>query len=86
MPLHQRQHDRLFDGNRRQFVAFLFDVPLRSFLPQQLGEIVGVDADQLAKSLFQQISQCRRGNLRQKRRTGFHQFRLTFLRIEIEVV
>ena len=45
LPLHQRQHDRLFDGNRRQIVAFLFDVPLRCFLPQQLGEIVRIDAD-----------------------------------------
>lgn len=52
LPLHQCRHNGLFDGNRRQFVVFLFDVPLWRFLSEQLREVVGVDADQLAKPLF----------------------------------
>ncbi len=51
LPLYQRQHDGLFDGNRRQFVV-LFDVPLRRFISQSGAPGCPADADQFAKPLF----------------------------------
>ncbi|WP_222591260.1 hypothetical protein, partial [Neisseria sicca] len=66
--------------------GFLFEVPLGCFLGEELGEIVGMDTEQLGKWLFEEISEWGGGNLWEKGGSGFEQLGVRFVGIEIEVV
>ena len=86
LALREGQHGRLAAGFARQFVTFGLYAARRGFLPEQDGEVCGVDADEFGQPLFEQEAEGGRGNLCQKRCGGFQEARFAFLRRQVEAV